>query len=78
MVTGYQYPFALECVLAAQEALEHDAQTPRRQVNEAQQALARHEAVAQTQKALVKWLTPPPAPAWETPARSRRRKASVT
>lgn len=78
MVTGYQYPVTLERVLEAQEALEHDAETLRRQVNEAQQALARHEAVAQTLKTPVKWLTPPPAPAWETPARSSRRKASGT
>ena len=67
---------ALQHALEAQEALASDAEVLRRQLGEAQQASARHEAEAQTLKILVERLTPQPTPASETPARGGRRKAT--
>ncbi len=66
---------ALQRALEAQEALANDAEALRRQLGEAQQASARHEAEALTLKILVERLTPP-TPASHAPARGGRRKAT--
>ena len=67
---------ALQRALEAQEALTNDAEALRRQLGEAKQASARHEAEAQTLKILVERLTPPPTPASQAQARGGRRKAT--
>ena len=66
---------ALQRALEAQETSERDADALRRQLGEAQQAAARHEAEAETLRQMLERLTPP-APAREPPERNSRRKVA--
>lgn len=68
---------ALQRTQETNEELQRELDGLRCELAESRQAVARHQAEAQTLQVLVAQLTTAPAPAPETPARTSRRKAGT-
>jgi multidrug resistance efflux pump len=74
-IDANQAKLALDTAVKARDALSQQVAELQLQLADSQQAVSRHQAEAQTLKALVQRLTPPPSEAGAASPRTSRRKA---